>query len=121
MTHVHTPVSALVEDARKKGAEVVTGGHPLTGAELQGFFYAPTVLSGVRDDMDLTREEVFGPVAPILTFREEGEIVERSNRTPCGLAAYLFTKDVNRIHRVSERLEFGMVGVNGTSLVIFQK
>ncbi|SMO57977.1 NAD-dependent succinate-semialdehyde dehydrogenase [Melghirimyces algeriensis] len=106
-------VSSLIEDARKKGAEIRVGGEELFE---KGSFYAPTVLSGVDDSMKLTQEEVFGPVAPILAFDKEEEVIARSNRTPYGLAAYLFTQDVSRIHRVSEALEFGMVGVNGTSL-----
>ncbi|OYD09695.1 NAD-dependent succinate-semialdehyde dehydrogenase [Paludifilum halophilum] len=106
-------VASLIDDAREKGAEVRVGGEELFE---KGTFYTPTVLCSVNDSMKLTREEVFGPVAPILTFDDEEEVIARSNRTPYGLAAYLFTRDASRIHRVSEELEFGMVGVNGTSL-----
>ncbi|MDR6225430.1 succinate-semialdehyde dehydrogenase/glutarate-semialdehyde dehydrogenase [Desmospora profundinema] len=114
-------VHRLVSDAVEKGARLRTGGHPLTEGEWAGgSYYAPTVLTGVDESMDLTREEVFGPVAPILSFRTEEEVVDQANQTPYGLAAYLFTRDVARTHRVSEKLEFGMVGVNGTSLSVPQ-
>ncbi|SDW78289.1 succinate-semialdehyde dehydrogenase / glutarate-semialdehyde dehydrogenase [Marininema mesophilum] len=110
-------VAFFVEDAVNKGARLLCGGEKLTTGEYaDGFFYSPTVLAGVESGMALTEEEVFGPVAPILSFQSESEVIERSNRTPYGLAAYLFTNDARRIKRVSEALDFGMIGVNGTSL-----
>ena len=99
----------LVDDAVKKGATVVTGGKAVEG---KGFFYPATVLTGVPDDAELLREEIFGPVAPIQIFRDEDEVVQKANATEYGLVAYLYTGDLSRGLRVSERLEFGMVGLN---------
>ena len=70
--------------------------------------------------MRLVHEEIFGPVAPVVPFREEGEVLARVNATPYGLAAYVFTRDVGRVFRMAENLEFGMVAVNGTSLSVPQ-
>lgn len=106
-------VDRLVKDAMKKGAKVATGGGPLKeGAFAKGYFYAPTVLLNVDEGMGVCQEEIFGPVAPILTFRTEEEVIERANTTNYGLASYLFTKDVGRIFRIAEALEYGLVGVN---------
>ena len=92
---------------------MAAGGHPLKEGRLaRGYFYAPTVLLGVSDRMAVCREEIFGPVAPVLTFRTEGELIERANDTGYGLAAYLYTRDLGRVVRVSEALEYGLVGVN---------
>ncbi|ADZ69466.1 NAD-dependent succinate-semialdehyde dehydrogenase [Polymorphum gilvum] len=102
-------VAELVADAVAKGATVRCGGAAPQG---RGFFYPPTVLTGVPDDADLLREEIFGPVAAIQTFTDEDEIVARANSTEYGLVAYVFTKDLGRGLRVSERLEFGMIGLN---------
>jgi succinate-semialdehyde dehydrogenase / glutarate-semialdehyde dehydrogenase len=102
-------VSALVEDARSKGATVVVGGSTVGD---QGYFYAPTLLTGVTPDARMMREEIFGPVAPIATFATEAEAVARANDTEYGLVAYVFTQDLSRTLRVSEALEFGMVGIN---------
>ncbi len=96
-----------VDDAVAKGATVATGGRA-TG----GLHYAPTVLTGVTDDMALMREETFGPVAPVLSFEHEEDAITRANATPYGLAAYLYTRDLSRAIRVSEALEYGIVGVN---------
>ncbi|PXY31309.1 NAD-dependent succinate-semialdehyde dehydrogenase [Prauserella muralis] len=106
-------VSELVDDARDRGAEVTTGGEPLEG---KGFFYRPTVLSGVPEQARILREEVFGPVAPITTFRDEDEAVALANDTEFGLVGYVFTRDLDRAVRVGERLQTGMVGLN-TGLV----
>jgi succinate-semialdehyde dehydrogenase/glutarate-semialdehyde dehydrogenase len=106
-------VTGLVEAAVKQGAKVATGGGPLTeGGFAKGYFYAPTVLTNVSEEMRVCREEIFGPVAPILTFRTEEEVVERANNTTYGLAAYVFTRDTGRLFRVAEALEYGLVGVN---------
>ena len=102
-------VAELVEDATARGASVVTGGSRRDGA---GYFYTPTVLTGVPAGADLLREEVFGPVAPVTTFVEEAEAVAMANDTEYGLVAYVYTTDLGRTVRVSEGLEFGMVGVN---------
>ena len=79
---------------------------------LGGTFYTPTVLTDVTFDMALAKEEIFGPVAPLYRFTTEAEVIERANNTPYGLAAYFYTRDVGRIWRVSEGLEYGIVGVN---------
>ncbi|MEW1954214.1 NAD-dependent succinate-semialdehyde dehydrogenase [Terrabacter sp. NPDC080008] len=102
-------VSALVDDAVEKGARVVVGGSARDGA---GWFYQPTVLTDVPADADLTREEIFGPVAPVSTFTTDEEAIAMANDTEYGLVAYLFTNDLSRALTVSEALEFGMVGVN---------
>jgi succinate-semialdehyde dehydrogenase/glutarate-semialdehyde dehydrogenase len=102
-------VAALVDDATARGAKVVCGG---TTVGDQGYFYAPTLLTGVTADALLMREEIFGPVAPIATFATEAEAIARANDTEYGLVAYVFTRDLSRTLRVSEALEFGMVGIN---------
>jgi succinate-semialdehyde dehydrogenase/glutarate-semialdehyde dehydrogenase len=102
-------VAGLVEDAKSKGAKVVCGGATVGD---QGYFYAPTVLTGVPADARMMHEEIFGPVAPIATFATESEAIARANDTEYGLVAYVFTRDLSRTLRVSEALEFGMVGVN---------
>jgi succinate-semialdehyde dehydrogenase/glutarate-semialdehyde dehydrogenase len=102
-------VAAMVEDARAKGATVVLGGAPAEGA---GYFFEPTVVTGVPRDARVMTEEIFGPVAPIASFSTEEEVLELANGTEYGLVAYVFTRDLARMIRVSEGLEFGMVGVN---------
>src|SRR3954452_9861269 len=102
-------VSALVDDAVAKGAKVLVGGSAPKGA---GWFYEPTVLADVPTDADMSREEIFGPVAPITTFRTDAEAVRLANDTEYGLVAYLFTRDLSRAITMSEALEYGMVGVN---------
>ncbi len=102
-------VGALVDDATARGATVVCGGSTVGD---KGYFYAPTVLTGVPADALLVREEIFGPVAPIATFATEAEAISRANDTEYGLVAYVFTRDLSRTLRVSEALEFGMVGIN---------
>jgi len=102
-------VEALVEDARSRGAKVVTGGRRLPPP---GYFYAPTVLSHVPDEALCWRDEIFGPVAPVQSFREEEQLVARANATEYGLVAYVYTRDLARGLALSERLEAGMVGLN---------
>ena len=102
-------VAALVDDATAKGATVVCGG---TTVGDEGYFYAPTLLTGVPPDALLMRQEIFGPVAPVATFTSEAEAIARANDTEYGLVAYVFTRDLSRTLRVSEALEFGMVGIN---------
>ncbi len=102
-------VEELVADAVDRGAKVVTGGGRTGDA---GYFYQPTVLAGVTDDARLLTEEIFGPVAPVTTFRTDDEAVARANATEYGLVAYVFTRDLQRALRVSEGLEAGMVGLN---------
>lgn len=102
-------VRGLVDDALAKGATAVVGGQDIDGA---GYFYKPTVLSGVSDDANLLSEEIFGPVAPVISFDDEQAAVAAANRTEYGLVAYVFTKDLKRALRVVEGLETGMVGLN---------
>ena len=104
-----TKVQAHVADAVAQGARVVTGGKPHA---LGGTFYEPTVLANVHAKMQLTREETFGPVAPVFRFESEAEVVAAANATEYGLAAYFYTRDVGRVFRVAEQLEYGMVGIN---------
>jgi succinate-semialdehyde dehydrogenase / glutarate-semialdehyde dehydrogenase len=103
-------VEQHVEDAQKKGAKVTVGGQRLP--DLGSHFYAPTVLTGVTNEMQIASEETFGPVAPLFPFETEKEVVRLANSAPVGLAGYFFSKDVGRIYRVAEALECGMLGVN---------
>jgi succinate-semialdehyde dehydrogenase/glutarate-semialdehyde dehydrogenase len=102
-------VAELVDDAVSKGAKSLVGGSKIEGP---GYFFEPTVLVGVPDTARLLKEEIFGPVAPILTFASEEEAVRRANDTEFGLVAYMYTGDVKRGLRVMEALETGMVGLN---------
>lgn len=103
----------LVEDAVAKGAKVLAGGSPIDGT---GSFYAPTVLGDVGSDARLLREEIFGPVLGITTFADEDEAVRLANATEYGLISYVFTQDLARGHRMIDRLDTGMMGLN-TGLV----
>lgn len=102
-------VEAHVAEAVKDGASVVIGG---TRSSLGGTFYDPTILTGVTPKMRVAHEETFGPVAPLIKFSSEEEVVRIANDTPFGLAAYFFTRDYARCWRVAEALEYGIVGVN---------
>lgn len=102
-------VQELVDDAVARGATVECGG---SRPDRPGFFYDPTVLNGVDPDSKLMSEEIFGPVAPVIPFDSEDEVLELANDTPWGLVGYLFTQDVDRSFRVSDALEVGMVGLN---------
>ncbi|NNM45528.1 NAD-dependent succinate-semialdehyde dehydrogenase [Knoellia koreensis] len=102
-------VSELVADATAKGATIVTGGNQVPG---RGYFFEPTVITDVPMNARMMTEEIFGPVAPITTFRTEAEAIRKANSTEYGLASYVFTQDVGRVIRVSEGLEYGMVGIN---------
>lgn len=100
-------VQRHVQDALSKGAKIVTGGQ-----KLQGQFFQPTVLSEATGDMLCAREETFGPLAPVFRFRTEQEAIDAANNTEFGLASYFYSRDMGRIFRVSEALEYGMVGIN---------
>lgn len=102
-------VERLVKDAIDKGAKAITGGYRNDSGNR---FYEPTVLTGVTSEMACSREEIFGPVAPLFMFRTEEDAVALANDTSAGLAAYFYSRDIGRIWRVSEGLEYGMVGVN---------
>jgi len=106
-------IHALVVDAKERGAEVLAGGDSLTEGVLgKGYFYAPTVLLGVEDRWPVCQEEIFGPVAPVMIFKSEEELISRANDTTFGLACYLYTRDVARVLRMTEQLDYGLIGVN---------
>lgn len=106
-------VDNQVKDAREKGASVATGGARYEDEHLKnGYFYAPTVLSNVTTDMLIYREETFGPVAPIIPFETEEEVIKMANDTNYGLASYVYTNDMKTAFRMFEKLKFGIVGIN---------
>jgi len=100
-------VEKHVKDAIKKGGKVVTG-----GKKLKGQFFEPTVIANASADMLCAREETFGPFAPVFRFKTDQEAIDAANNTEFGLASYFYARDVGRIFRVSEALEYGMVGIN---------
>ncbi len=102
-------VESLVDDALQKGAEVVIGGKL---SDLKGTFYEPTVLKNCDQSMRVFHEEIFGPIAPVYRFTTDDEAIQLANDTEFGLAAYFYTRDINRLWRVSESLEYGIVGIN---------
>lgn len=104
-------VQRLVDDATAKGAKVLTGGKQKTLNDA-GSFYEPTVLTGVLPSMEISSEEIFGPIAPVIKFDAEEEVIKMANDTPFGLASYFYGRDYARIWRVAEALEYGMVGIN---------
>jgi len=100
-------VQRHLEDALQRGGKIVTGGKPL-----QGQFFQPTVVADAHSDMLCAKEETFGPFAPVFRFNTEQEAIDAANNTEFGLASYFYSRDVGRIFRVSEALEYGMVGIN---------
>ena len=102
-------VTAHVKDAVERGAKVQVGGSAPPG---DGFFFEPTVITGVTSEMMVATDETFGPLAPIFSFKTEDEAIALSNNTEFGLAGYFFSRDIGRIMRVAHQLECGMVGVN---------
>ena len=102
-------VLAMIDEAKEKGAEVLLGGGQ---PSLGGSFVQPTILTKVTDTMRVCKEEIFGPVAPLVSFKTEEEAIAISNDTECGLAAYFYSRDIGRAWRVSEALEYGIVGIN---------
>ena len=104
-----TKVEEHIADAVAKGAKVMAGGKRHA---LGGLFFEPTILTGVNTSMKVTKEETFGPVAPLFRFHDEAEAIKMSNDTEFGLAAYFFGRDIGRVWRVAEALEYGIVGVN---------
>jgi succinate-semialdehyde dehydrogenase/glutarate-semialdehyde dehydrogenase len=107
--HALAKVERHVKDALAKGATLLCGGGR---AGDKGYFFQPTVLYGVTEDMQIASEETFGPVAPLFTFDTEEEVLARANNTPYGLAAYFYTRDIGRVTRMQEGLEYGIIGVN---------
>ena len=106
-------VERHIEDAVDHGAEVVVGGHR---HKLGGTFFEPTVLANVTPDMLITREETFGPVAPLYRFKDEAEAIELANATEFGLAAYFYARDIGRVWRVAEAIDYGMIGINSGAI-----
>lgn len=114
-------VEEHVADAVARGAHIVAGGRRLLFPSMEkGHFYAPTVLTQVTGDMKICREETFGPVAPILSFRSEEEAIRKANDVPYGLASYVFTNDLSRTFRMLEALEYGIVGINDPNPAVAQ-
>ncbi|WP_067725049.1 NAD-dependent succinate-semialdehyde dehydrogenase [Oceanobacillus damuensis] len=110
-------IETHVKDALDKGATLVTGGS--RNKEMQtGYYYLPTILQDIHEEMELMKDETFGPVAPIIEFDDDEKIIERVNNTPNGLAAYFYTNNLKKVYEVSEQLEFGVVGVNDTTPVV---
>jgi len=105
-----TKVEQHVADALAKGARALTGGARLPDKGAR--FFAPTVLRDATSDMLCAREETFGPVAPVIRFKDEAEVVAAANDTEFGLASYFYSRDIGRVFRVGEALEYGMVGIN---------
>ncbi|MFB5660429.1 NAD-dependent succinate-semialdehyde dehydrogenase [Alteribacillus sp. HJP-4] len=110
-------VERQVKNAVQEGASITSGGAK-TGEP--GYFYEPTVLSGVTEEMTIATEETFGPVAPIFIFETEEEVVQRANNTSYGLAGYCFTKDMDRVLRMMHQLDYGMIGMNDPAIVVPQ-
>jgi succinate-semialdehyde dehydrogenase/glutarate-semialdehyde dehydrogenase len=102
-------VLEFIGDAVERGASVVAGGGR---SDLGRCFIEPTILTNVSDDMRVFREEIFGPVAPLFKFKTEAEAIAMANDTPFGLACYFFSRDIGRVWRVAEGLEYGIVGIN---------
>ncbi|CRK81711.1 succinate-semialdehyde dehydrogenase (NADP+) [Neobacillus massiliamazoniensis] len=103
-------VEALVNDAVNKGGKITYSG--LKPAEENGYFHAPMILTDIDDDMECMKDEIFGPLAPISIFKTEEEVIERANNSRFGLAAYVFTDNLSRSFRITEQLEYGIVGLN---------
>jgi succinate-semialdehyde dehydrogenase/glutarate-semialdehyde dehydrogenase len=99
-----------VKDATEKGASILSGGKVSNSGS--GYFYEPTVLDNVTEDMKIMDEETFGPVAPLTVFEDEEEVIQAANDTEYGLASYIYTKDISKAVRVSEALDFGIIGLN---------
>jgi succinate-semialdehyde dehydrogenase/glutarate-semialdehyde dehydrogenase len=111
-------VDGLVKDAVGDGAKLITGGRVPDGFD-KGYWYEPTILAGVAPDMRVAREEIFGPVMPIIAFSDDDDVVAMANDTEYGLAAYVYTNDLARGLRVPEQLQFGSVSVNGPKYEVY--
>jgi len=102
-------VDELVQQAKQQGAKVILGGEP---SKMGDCYYPPTILTSVTNDMAIAQQEVFGPVASIIQFKDEAEAIAIANDTSVGLAAYFYTRDIGRVWRMSEALEYGIIGIN---------
>ena len=106
-------VMGYINQAKKSGARLLTGGSRFTSDETKnGFFVEPTIFADCVDDSSFVKEEIFGPVMSVLRFEEESEVIQRANNTRFGLAAGVFTQDINRAHRVINKLEAGICWIN---------
>lgn len=106
-----------LKDATDKGAKILAGGHKLEDGEYaNGNFFEPTVLDGVTKEMDIFYQETFGPVIPLITFEDEEKVIEDANVTEFGLASYFFSTNIHTVENVSNKLQYGMVGVNDTEI-----
>ncbi len=111
--HAREHLHNLVLSTQEKGGKILLGGHPLVvGDCAKGFFYAPTVIEGSQEEWPICQNEIFGPVANLLPFSNEEEVIERANKTEYGLAAYIYSQNLARVFRVSEALEYGFIGIN---------
>jgi succinate-semialdehyde dehydrogenase/glutarate-semialdehyde dehydrogenase/succinyl-CoA reductase len=106
-------ISGIVEDAKEKGAEILLGGSKIEG---KGYFYQPTILTNVKPNMRIAREETFGPVAPITVVENESEAIRLANDIEFGLGASIWTKDLEKADKMSRRIESGIVSVNNVVL-----
>ncbi|HAR52647.1 MAG TPA: succinate-semialdehyde dehydrogenase (NADP(+)), partial [Roseovarius nubinhibens] len=105
-----TKVQEHVADAKSKGAEVILGGgEPMEG---EGYFLPPTIITGATQDMAVATDETFGPLAPLFKFDDVDDVIAMANDTIFGLASYFYAKDLSRVYKVAEALEYGIVGVN---------
>ncbi len=102
-------VESMIDDAVKKGGKIVAGGKR---HQLGGTFFEPTVIANAKSNMRFTREEIFGPIAPVYRFKSEEEAIEMANNTEFGLASYFYTQDLGRVFRVMQELKYGLIGVN---------
>ena len=110
-------IEKLVETTKKEGAEVLMGGQRPSGFN-KGYFYEPTVFDNVKDDFTIMREEPFGPLVPVLTFKTFDEVIERANNNDLGLCSYLYTNNMDQANRGSEMLESGCVAVNTGAVAV---
>lgn len=106
-------IARLVDTAQAQGAQLITGGHRHAAGNL---FFAPTILANVTQDMEIAQQEIFGPVAPVIRFKDDADAIAMANDTPYGLAAYFYTEKHSRIWQIAEALDFGMVGINESIL-----
>jgi succinate-semialdehyde dehydrogenase/glutarate-semialdehyde dehydrogenase len=114
-------IKRQITDSVAKGATVATGGDRITDGEYaNGYFFAPTVLTGVTNKMDIFYQETFGPVLPVISFTDTDEVIRMANDTNYGLASYFYTLDLKRIAKVSQGLQYGMVGVNSNTVAFTQ-
>ena len=104
-------IEQLVETTKKEGGRVLSGGKRPSGFN-KGYYYEPTVFDNIKDDFTITKQEPFGPLVPILTFKKFDEVVERSNNNELGLASYIYTNDMEKANKASELMETGTVAVN---------